>query len=212
MQNPEEPLVNVELPFSAAAERNAKPIADKLAELSTGNSLTVLEIGSGTGQHVAFFAERFPGWRFQPSDRSDEYFDAIRQRSTHLANVEGPIRLDLLESRAWPEGASFDLVVAINVFQVAPVEVVDALYRLAAQALKPDGCIVTYSPLTHRGEFSSDGDAAFNQRLKERDPRLGIRALEDLRQGAEAYGFTALTEFPMPANNWLTWARFATSQ
>ena len=207
MQNPEELLVNVELPFSAAAERNAEPIAKKLSELSTENSLNVLEIGSGTGQHVAFFADRISSWRFQPSDRNDEYFDAIRQRSRHLTNVEEPIVVDLLHGERWPDGRNFDLVLAINVFQVAPIEVVEALYRLAARALKPNGCIVTYSPLTHQGRFSSDGDAAFNQRLRERDPKLGIRSLETLKQGAETYGFNTVTEFPMPANNWLTLAR-----
>ena len=107
------------LPFSSAAERNAEPIAQKLTELLAEEPARILEIGSGTGQHVAFFAERFPEWTFQPSDRNNEYFDAVRQRISNLENVSSPLVLDLLNPPPM-EPDSFDYIIAINVFQVAP--------------------------------------------------------------------------------------------
>jgi cyclopropane fatty-acyl-phospholipid synthase-like methyltransferase len=198
--------MNVELPFSAAAERNAEPIATKLAELSTEKSLDVLEIGSGTGQHVAFFADRFSGWTFHPSDRNSDYFDAIRHRAAKRPNIREPIVVDLLHSQSWPNTEKFGLILAINVFQVAPKEVIGGLYQLARQVLEPGGKIITYSPLTHQGRYTSEGDAAFDQRLRERDPQLGIRSLESLKQAAMESNFELRQEIPMPANNWLTLA------
>ena len=198
--------MSTELPFSAAAERNAEPIATKLAELSTEKSLDVLEIGSGTGQHVAFFADRFPEWSFQPSDRNSDYFDAIRHRAMELPNIREPIVVDLLHAQTWPNTQRFGLVLAINVFQVAPKEVIGGLYQLASQILEPGGKIITYSPLKHKGRYTSQGDAAFDQRLRERDPQLGIRSSESLNQAAMESGFELRQEIPMPANNWLTLA------
>ena len=191
------------LPFSSAAERNADPIAQKLTELLPEEPARILEIGSGTGQHVAFFAERFPEWTFQPSDRNNEYFDAIRQRISNSRNVSSPLVLDLLSPPPM-EPDSFDYIIAINVFQVAPIEVVEALYKLGESSLRPGGKVVTYSPLTHQGRHTSEGDAAFDERLRERDPKLGIRSIEKLRACAERSGFANFEEHPMPANNWLT--------
>ena len=81
---------------------------------------------------------------------------------------------------------------------------VEALYKLGESSLKPGGKVVTYSPLTHQGRYTSEGDAAFDERLRERDPKLGIRSIEKLRACAERSGFTNFEEHPMPANNWLT--------
>ena len=101
------------LPFSSAAERNAEPIAQKLTELLAEEPAQILEIGSGTGQHVAFFAARFPGWHFQPSDRTDEYFDAIRQRISGKSNVRNPLLLDLLAPPPI-EQAKFDYILVFH--------------------------------------------------------------------------------------------------
>ena len=192
-----------DLPFSAAAERNMSPISQKLTELVTAESVRVLEVGSGTGQHVAFFAERFPAWEFQPSDQNDEYFEVIRQRISGATNVQAPIVTDLLSPPSF-ETTRFDCLIAINVFQVAPINVVEGLYKLGQAALNPGGKIITYSPLTHHGRFTSQGDASFDARLRDRDPNLGIRGVEELRTQAERFGFSTFTEHPMPANNWLT--------
>lgn len=198
--------MTIELPYSAAAERNASPLADKLTELISVEKPRILEIGSGTGQHVAFFAERFSDWSFQPSDQNSEYFDAIRHRTMENRNVESPLVLDLLAP--YPNfDTCFDVILAINVFQVAPIEVVDSLYSLARENLNSSGIVLTYSPLTHAGRFTSEGDQAFNARLKERDPRLGIRSFEELKTCAEQNGFSSIEEYAMPANNWLTLAQ-----
>ena len=102
------------------------------------------------------------------------------------------------------EAQSFDYILAFNVFQVAPAEVIDALYKLGQYVLRTGGKVVTYSPLTHQGHFTSEGDAAFDARLRDRDPRLGIRSKEALSASAKLYGFDTFEEYSMPANNWLT--------
>ena len=89
------------LPFSSAAERNADPIAQKLTELLPEEPARILEIGSGTGQHVAFFAERFQSGLSSQARWNNEYFDAIRQRISNSGNVSSPLVLDLLSPPQW---------------------------------------------------------------------------------------------------------------
>jgi methylase of polypeptide subunit release factors len=55
------------LPCSAAAERNKQVILDRLCQLLPAQG-SALEIASGTGQHVVFFAAALPQWIWQPSD------------------------------------------------------------------------------------------------------------------------------------------------
>ncbi len=205
-QKPQEVVMTSHLPFSGAAERNQEPISEILAELLAVDTPRILEIGSGTGQHVEFFAGRFPHWQLQPSDRDNTNFDAIEARASTYPNVASPVLIDLL-SPPTDIPRVYDAVLAVNVFQVAPSAIVDALFHLARTVLRPSGQVFTYSPLTHKGHFTSEGDRQFHMRLRERSPDLGIRSFEEVQRAALDAGFSSCTEHAMPANNWLTHAR-----
>src|SRR5689334_12730662 len=109
-----------ELLTSAAAERNKDPILTVLETVlpATGS---VLEIASGTGQHVCFFAAELRGIRWQPTEPDEAHRDAIeaRIREAGLTNVEAPIALDVHEPR-WPVAAHYDAVLCINMVHISP--------------------------------------------------------------------------------------------
>src|SRR5205085_12227819 len=54
-------------PYSEASERNRAPILAVLKRIFIDRKI-VLEIGSGTGQHAAYFAPELPHLRWQASD------------------------------------------------------------------------------------------------------------------------------------------------
>ena len=114
------PAVANELPISAAAERNKDPILTVLESVlpATGS---VLEIASGTGQHVCFFAQALPGLHWQPSEPDAPLRDAIeaRVRESGLTNVAAPFALDVHESR-WPVADIYDAIICINMIHISP--------------------------------------------------------------------------------------------
>ena len=78
--------------------RNRDPILSVLREElpPTGQ---VLEVGSGSGEHLVHFAPAFPALRFVPSDPSTEARASVAAWAAHerLDNVERPIVVDLLD-------------------------------------------------------------------------------------------------------------------
>jgi tRNA G46 methylase TrmB len=62
-------------PFADSCQQNQEPILNVIQPLLK-ECQTVLEIGSGTGQHAVYFAEKMPHLRWQTSDRT-EYHQGI---------------------------------------------------------------------------------------------------------------------------------------
>ncbi len=58
------------LPLSDACERNKGPILEVLQCWIGDQHGTVLEIGSGTGQHAVHFARNLPRLRWQPTEQA----------------------------------------------------------------------------------------------------------------------------------------------
>ncbi|KQP37038.1 DUF938 domain-containing protein [Pseudorhodoferax sp. Leaf274] len=194
---------------SPASERNREPILQRLLQLlpPAGNAL---EVASGTGQHVAFFAARMPLWIWQPSDRTDEAFASIDAWCAQegAAKVHGPVLLDATAPR-WPddgpafEPASFDLVLCVNMLHIAPWAACAGLMRGAARCLAPNGRLVTYGPYTEADVPTVPSNLAFDADLRQRDPAWGLRALADVVAEAEAAGLRLAERHAMPANNLL---------
>ena len=188
----------MELNTSAAAERNKQPILAELRQLLPASG-RVLEIASGTGQHVEYFAREMPGLAWQPTDRDDADLAQIeaRRRQSGLANILPALRLDVLE-QPWRMARQVDAVLCINMIHISPWEATLALFAGAAALLAPGGVLYTYGPYRFDG-VTPPSNEAFDQSLRSRDPRWGVRDVKDL--GAAAKGF-ALTEIvAMPANN-----------
>lgn len=200
--------------FSPSAERNKQPILDVLLQFLPPQG-TALEIASGTGQHVEWFATQLPQWTWQPTEvhRGALYNIEVRVAQADLNNVLDPVQLDV-RSEPWLPDASvphtFDLIFCANMLHISPWEAGIALLRGSAQHLAPGGVLVTYGPYFEDGVTPATSNVEFDQSLRQHDPSWGIRLREDVEQEAARVGLRLAARHAMPANNLLlVWARSA---
>lgn len=195
-------------PFSTAADRNKQPILDVLRGVLPAHG-RALEIASGTGQHVAWFAAALPDWTWQPTDADADALPSIAALTAQagLSNVRPPLRLDVMAPQ-WPaQGPAFaepfDLVYCANMLHIAPWPTCAALMRGCARHLAPGGLLVTYGPYLEDDVPTAPGNLAFDQSLRARNPAWGIRRLQDVDAEARACRLALRERHAMPANNLL---------
>ena len=185
---------------SPSALRNRGPISDVLRTVlpETG---TVLEIASGSGEHITHFAAQFPALTWQPSDPSAEARDSILQWSEAegLANVLPPLDLDAAHD-TWPIDRA-DAIIAINMVHISPWQATLGLLKGAGQLLPAGGALFLYGPYRRQGQPFAESNEAFDASLRARNPAWGIRQLEDVAGAAEQSGLVMTTTVEMPANN-----------
>lgn len=196
----------LDLPFSAACERNKGPILDLLRSAYV-DARAVLEVGSGTGQHVVHFARELPGIAWHPTDRKEwlESLDA-RIRLEALPNVSAPIELDVTMAR-WNVPV-IDAVYTANSLHIMPWPNVEAFFRGVGRILPEGGVLVVYGPFRYHGEYTSESNEAFDQQLRERNTGSGIRDFEAVHALARTQGLELVADHRMPAHNQLiVWRR-----
>ncbi|MFK7941396.1 MAG: DUF938 domain-containing protein [Paracoccaceae bacterium] len=192
-----------------SASRNETPIINALAPVLSGLSGLMLEIGSGTGQHVAAYARAYPQIDWQPSDPFEEHHDSIRAwvAQAGCPNLRAPIWLDAAE--IWPNLGQLAGVISVNVIHISPWAVAQGIVRGAAAAVQSGGVLVFYGPFKEAGQHTGDGNAAFDETLRARDPGWGIRDLGEVVALGEGHGFGPAEISEMPANNRLVVLRKA---
>ncbi|NIW25495.1 MAG: DUF938 domain-containing protein [Gammaproteobacteria bacterium] len=185
---------------SAPADRNTGPILDVLGGVLPERG-RVLEIASGTGQHVVAFARAFPELRWQPSDFDPDLRTSVELRVSEAAldNIEPPVDLDVTRL-PWSVDAA-DAIVCINMIHVAPWTATEALFKGAAQLLGTRGVLVTYGPYMRAGKHTAPSNAAFDEALKARDAAWGLRDIDVVSEVARMHGFSVDEVIAMPANN-----------
>ncbi|MEM7745474.1 MAG: DUF938 domain-containing protein [Pseudomonadota bacterium] len=186
---------------SPSAGRNAGPILDALKPLLAGRSGLVLEVGSGTGQHVAGWAGLFSTLEWQPSDPFEQQLDSIRAwvAQSGYQNLRPPIWLDAAED--WPLLGPLEMVISLNVIHITPWVVTKGIVRGAANALSPGGLLVFYGPFKEDGAHTGGGNARFDASLRAQDPAWGIRDLGDVAALAADAGLSEPAVTMMPSNN-----------
>ncbi len=200
--------------FSPAAERNKKPILDLLRATVPAHG-EALEIASGTGQHVVWFAKHMPGWNWQPTDlhRGALYNIEAYVDQEDLDNVYAPMVLDVRSDSWLIEPQTVDLVVSINMLHIAPWKACEGLMHGCARHLAPDGKLVTYGPYFEDEVPPAVSNLAFDESLRAHDPRYGIRRRTDVEQAAAAAGLQCVARHAMAANNLLlVFERMGTSK
>jgi SAM-dependent methyltransferase len=183
-----------------ATLRNRDAILDALRGVLPAAGL-VLEVASGSGEHVVHLARNLPGLAFQPSDPSPEALLSIAAwvEAARVPNVRPPLALDA-SAAPWPV-ASADAVVCINMVHIAPWSAAEGLVRGAAEVL-PDGApLYLYGAFRRGGVHTAASNEAFDRGLRDRDPRWGVRDLEAVAGLARAAGFAGPAVTGMPANN-----------
>ena len=184
----------------SSADRNRGPVL-KVLERALPKTGLVLEVASGTGQHVVHFAQALKGLSWQPTD-----MDAACRRSisawlatAELANVRQPLDLDV---RALPwRVPTLDAIVCLNLIHIAPWSVATALFAGAGLALRDTGLLYLYGPYSVQGRHTAPSNAAFDSALRAENPEWGLRDLKEVESLAKDQGFDLAETIEMPANN-----------
>ncbi len=196
---------DVQKPYAPACDRNRQPILGVLRRW-LADRRSVLEIGSGTGQHAVAFAAELPHLEWQTSDISQN-LPGIRMwlGEARLPNLLPPLELDV--TGRWPTGP-YDAAFSANTLHIMSWDDVRKLFAGLAGALAPDATLAIYGPFNYAGRFTSDSNAQFDRSLKERSASMGIRDFEEVDALARSAGFRLAEDCAMPANNrTLVWRR-----
>jgi cyclopropane fatty-acyl-phospholipid synthase-like methyltransferase len=178
-------------PFSEAAERNRAPILSVLQRVLAQRK-HVLEIGSGTGQHAAYFARELPHLVWQASDVA-EHLPGIREWISSPA----PIELDV--DKDWPP-VEADAVFSANTCHIMSWPQVERMFQ-RIEAMPGVKTLCIYGPFSYGGKHTSESNARFDAMLRARDPASGVRDVEKIDALAERAGFSLAEDNAMPANN-----------
>ncbi len=183
-----------------APERNKQPLLATLQRVLPPTG-TLLELASGTGQHAVHFAQHLPSWTIQPSDLEPENLASIQAwvSEAALPNLREPLPLDAC-SEAW-NVTPLDAIFNANLIHIAPWEAALGLVRGAARHLLPHGLLVVYGPFRIGGQHTAPSNQSFDESLRQRDSRFGVRDLEVFVAAAEEQGFAFRERIAMPANN-----------
>ena len=188
---------------AAAAERNRRPILEVLRRIlpDTGR---ILEIASGTGQHVVAFAEAYPELNWCPSDPDPSARASIAAwvQDSGGGNVAAPTNIDVTEP-CWfgKPGQGFDAIVCINLLHVSPWAACEGLMAGAAGLLEQPGILYLYGPFMRHGTHTSEGNEAFDENLRRQNPAWGLRDVDDIAACARQNGLQLDEIVEMPANN-----------
>ena len=201
----EEPPADGRLRGPAFA-RNQAPIWSVIAPHLAGRAGDVLEIGSGTGEHVVAYAARSPTVTWWPSDVHPRHLASIAawRAQAGLANVRAPLRVDLLDAQwdaALPTPDRLAAIVCINVLHISPWRVAENLLAGAGRRLTPDGRLFVYGPFRRDGAHTAPSNAAFDASLRAQDPAWGVRDMGEIAATAERCGLRIADAVAMPANN-----------
>lgn len=160
-----------------AAERNKEPILEVLRSVLPHSGL-VLEIASGTGQHVVHFAQALPGLEWQPSDPDPDARSSIVGWTAHCRapNVRPPLDLDV-SREVWSVDQA-DAVICINMVHISPWPSTLHLLAGAARIVPAGGVLYLYGPFRRSDRETASSNEAFDAQLRRQNPEWGLRDLE----------------------------------
>lgn len=183
-----------------ATDRNREPILAILRK-ELPETGTILEVASGTGEHAIHFARALPKLIWRPSDPDPAAIASIRSwaENARLPNLRPPLVLDAAAPE-WPIDAA-DALLCINMVHISPWEATIGLIAGAARLLGQGAPLILYGPYFQHGVETARSNLAFDENLRSRDPRWGVRRLEDVVALAERQGLALEAVHPMPANN-----------
>ncbi len=196
-----------EKPFAPSCERNKEAIGDALAPWLDSEPRRLVEIGSGTGQHAVYLAERFANTTWQCTDVIDNLAGiGLWLDEAALPNLPPPLALDVQQS-PWPT-LNPDLVFSANTAHIMDWAAVQLMFRGVAKWFAGGESLLLYGPFNVDGQFTSDGNRQLDQWARDTFPGGGLRDKAQIFELAESLGCQSGQSIAMPANNWLlalTW-------
>ena len=186
--------------FAPATLRNREPILDILRKILPATGL-VLEIASGSGEHVSHFAAALPALTFQPSDPDQDALISTTAwiGQSGLVNIRPPVQLDAAAAE-WPV-RSADAIICINMIHISPWAATRGLMTQAGKLLPEGAPLYLYGPYRRPGRALEPSNLAFDESLRARNPEWGLRELDDVAALAAEAGLGAPEVIEMPANN-----------
>ena len=183
---------------SSSCVQNQAPILKIIKPLLLEKH-TVLEVGSGTGQHAIYFAEKMPHLSWQASDQV-QYLSSVNAwiNEAKLNNTPPAINLDV--TQAWP-ALEFDVIFSANTTHIMSWEMVVDFFQGVGKSLSENGLFILYGPFNYNAQYTSQSNANFDQWLKDRDRQSAIRDFEKLNTLAQQAGLILMNDYAMPANN-----------
>ena len=184
--------------FSDACERNKIPILKVLnEELDSG---TVLEIGSGTGQHSVFFSKEIPSIKWYPSDTISN-FESLNAFVTNYQNknLQTPLIIDITQDE-WID-FNVDYVFTSNTFHIINNALLTFFFYQCSKVMKSNGKLIIYGPFKFDNQFNSPSNQTFDELLKESDSFSGLKNFEEIVSIALKFDFKFSKKYEMPANN-----------
>ncbi len=196
-------------PFSPACEENKQPILEVIAP-RLASARSVLEIGSGTGQHAVYFAAALAHLRWQCTDVA-QHLPGIRLwlEEARLPNLPPALELDV--DADWISaftGTGYDAIYSANTAHIMSLEQVERMFNGVGALLSDQGQFLLYGPFSQDGRHTSESNALFDRSLRMRDPMSGVRDLRELEGFARTAGLALEADIAMPVNNrTLVWRR-----
>jgi SAM-dependent methyltransferase len=183
-----------------APERNKGPILEVLQRVLPASG-TALEIGSGSGQHIAHFATHLLSWTWIPTDIDPDHLASISAyRDQHTGdNLLPPRKLDV-RADDWAV-EPLDAVYSANMIHIAPWSCCIGLLQGAARHLRSGGLLIVYGPFRIDGAHTAKSNASFDENLRRQNDQWGVRDLEEVVERAAIAGLTLVERVSMPANN-----------
>ena len=186
-------------PYSESCDQNRDPILEVIQPLLKEKE-SVLEVGSGTGQHAVYFAKEMPHLIWQTSDQ-EVYHEGIKRwlDDAKLDNTPPPIPLNV-STDTWPT-QSFDAVFSANAVHIMAWDNVVDFFKNAPKLVNKGGLFIFYGPFNYNQQYTSESNARFDIWLKQRDPQSAIRDFEALDELAQKAEMTLQSDHDLPANN-----------
>ena len=181
-----------------ATQRNRVPILEVLSRVLPGSG-TMLEVGSGTGEHAAWFAHQLRPTVWQPSDPDPAMRRSIAAHGQGVETLLPPLDLDVTRF-PWPVDQA-DAIVCINLIHLAPWAATEGLMKGAGIVLPAKGVLYLYGPFKRDGAHTAPSNAAFDDSLRAENPQWGVRDLGAVADLAKAQGLALREVVEMPSNN-----------
>jgi len=191
-------------PYSESCEQNKAVILQIIKPLLIKQT-SLLEIGSGTGQHAVYFATAMAHIQWHTSDRKEslaginQWLDYARENKMNVSNVQPPLLLDVMQEN-WPE-LSVDAIFSANTLHIMSVNEVETLFKQAPKLLQKGGVFLIYGPFNYQGQYSSESNRQFDIWLKSRNPNSCIKDFSFVDDLAQNNGLKLQADYEMPANN-----------
>ena len=190
--------------FSQACENNKQPILEVLQQ-ELQDSIHVLEVGSGTGQHSVYFAPRLTHLTWQTSDMFVNHATINAWHADYPApNLYAPLTFDVSRDSVPVNevaDAPYDAVFTANSLHIMSWTLVAKLFQLVGDMLPLNGKFIVYGPFNENGSYSSASNRQFDHSLRQRDANSGIRHLEDVINLANTHHLMLGKRYEMPSNN-----------